>query len=174
MYSSGRWCKIQQTCAEEITFQTFLMSCSMPGTCRCVCVWDGDGGWGGCLPRVQNKKAPSIDSWMAGIKRTTWDSLSEMRAQKLASFFPLLCYSPPSPTPSISECSPAPTQQPKDPLFKLPLSRPPQRSPRPPFRVTGLGKIPYSPPPPPCPVSWASVQTSQNKTKPAHRTDGCC
>lgn len=26
----------------------------------------------------------------------------------------------------------------------------------------------------PCPISWASVQTSQNKTKPAHRIDGCC
>ena len=57
-----------------------------------------------------------------------------------------------------------PPQPPKDPLFKLPLPRPPQRSPRPPFRVTGLGKIPYSPPGQP-PAPSAESQFKPHKTK---------
>lgn len=63
---------------------------------------------------------------------------------------------PPNPT--------SPPQQPKDPLFKLLLLRPPQWNPRPPFRVTGLGKIPYSPPTH-CPSPSAEPQFRPHKTK---------
>ena len=53
---------------------------------------------------------------MAEIKRTTWDSLSEMRAQKLASFFPLLCYFPSSPYPShLKMFTPSPHSTPTHP-----------------------------------------------------------
>lgn len=53
---------------------------------------------------------------MAEIKRTTWDSLSEMRAQKLAFFFPLLCHSPHSPTPPTSKWPNSPQSPPTSPF----------------------------------------------------------
>lgn len=73
---------------------------------------------------------------MAEIKRTTWDSLSEMRAQKLASFFPLLCYFPPSPYPShLKMFPPAPTQLSTTPTtqrlsFQAPTAEAPSTEPK--------------------------------------------
>lgn len=72
---------------------------------------------------------------MAEIKRTTWDSLSEMRAQKLASFFPLLCYFPPSPYPPTSKCPPSlhltpANNNPKRPSFQAPTAKAPSTEPK--------------------------------------------
>lgn len=50
------------------------------------------------------------------------------------------------------------------PSFQAPSVEAPPRSPRPPFRVTGLGKIPYSPPTHP-PAPSAEPQFRPHKTK---------
>lgn len=128
------------------------------------------GGGVAMHSELKIKKKLSTGSWMAEIKRTTWDSFMKWN-KKLASFSIVLFsfFSPPtskcSPQPPLP--TPTPPQQPKDPLFSSHCRGPLNRSPRPPFRVTGA-EVKSLIHPWPTPVSaGVSVQTSQNKTKPA-------